>query len=154
MSNTNLEEITVDKVLFAVGRVPNVEGMGLEEAKVEYSKSRGIKVNDELQTTNSSIYAVGDCTPHLKFTHNSDIMARMVIKNALTPLPSQKYSQVILPYCTYTTPEIAHVGKYEHELEAEGVKFETLYKHFDHCDRALCEGVEGMIKVSLKEGTD
>lgn len=97
-----------DKVLFAIGRTPNVEDMGLEKAGVKYDAG-GIAVNDKLQTANKNIYAVGDCIPGARFTHNSDVQARTVIKNALFYGGSTK-SEIILPYCTFTTPEIATVG--------------------------------------------
>ena len=68
--------------MLAKGRIPNVENLGLEEAGITFDKS-GITVNNFLQTSNENVYAVGDCIPGPKFTHNSDIHARYVIRNAL-----------------------------------------------------------------------
>ena len=70
-------------VLFAIGRLPNVEGLGLEAAGIAYSAADGIQVNNQLRTTNKNVYAAGDCATKLQFTHHSDVMARTVIYNAL-----------------------------------------------------------------------
>ena len=78
----NGESFEVETVLVATGRVPNVENLELEAAGVEYDK-RGVKVNEYLQTANEDIFAVGDCLDGPKFTHNSDIHARYVVRNAL-----------------------------------------------------------------------
>ena len=94
-----------DVVLFACGRTPNIEGMGLDEAGIE-SDRKGVLVNDLLLTTNQNVFAVGDCIDGPKFTHASGEHARTVIRNALF-FGSAKRSQLIIPYCTYTDPEIA-----------------------------------------------
>jgi len=107
--------------VLAAGRVPNVEDLNLEAAGVEYNR-QGIVINDKLRTTNKNIYAVGDCCFKYQFTHVADRMARMVIKNALY-FGSEKLSNLIIPWCTYTEPEVAHVGLYGHELEARGHPF-------------------------------
>ena len=110
----------VDQLLVAVGRAPNVEGFGLEEAGVAYSK-KGVQVNDRLQTTNPNIYAAGDiCSPY-QFTHAADFMARIVIRNALF-FGRAKASALTIPWCTYTEPEIAHVGLYEKQAQEQGIE--------------------------------
>jgi pyruvate/2-oxoglutarate dehydrogenase complex dihydrolipoamide dehydrogenase (E3) component len=88
----------VDKLLIGVGRAPNVEGLGLENAGVEYS-NKGVKVNDRLQTTNSRIFAAGDVCSSYRFTHAADFMARIVIQNALF-LGHSKVSSLVIPWCT------------------------------------------------------
>lgn len=108
-NNGSINEETFDKVLFSIGKTPNVEGIGLEQAGIEYD-SNGIKVSDRLQTTNKNIYAVGDCIPGPCFTHNSDAQARLVMMNALF-YDQKKNSKIILPSCTYTSPEIASIGQ-------------------------------------------
>ncbi len=101
-------DLVVDRLLVAVGRSPNVENLGLEEAGVVYTK-KGVQVNDQLQTTVPNIYAAGDiCSPY-QFTHAADFMARIVIRNALF-FGRAKASALTIPWCTYTEPEIAHVG--------------------------------------------
>ena len=72
------------------------------------------------------------------------------MRNALF-YDSKKYDDIILPWCTYTEPEIAHVGKYPYDLEKDGIKFDTYYKFFDKLDRALCEGTTGIMKIHVKE---
>mmetsp|Transcript_5263 Transcript_5263/g.4856 ORF Transcript_5263/g.4856 Transcript_5263/m.4856 type:complete len:157 (+) Transcript_5263:799-1269(+) len=112
-------EVEVNAILLATGRKPNVDGMDLEKAGVEYDHKVGVRVNDNLRTSNPNIYAVGDCCCKYQFTHNSGQMGRLVIRNALF-FGKKEYSKILLPWCTYTEPEIAHVGKYSHELQAIG----------------------------------
>jgi pyruvate/2-oxoglutarate dehydrogenase complex dihydrolipoamide dehydrogenase (E3) component len=147
------ETIKGDSILVAAGRRPNVHGMGLEEAGVEFDELTGVKVNDYCQTTNKNVYAVGDvCSPY-QFTHNSDHMARNVVRNALF-FGSEKTSSLIMSWCTYTDPEIAHVGKYSRELEEEGTEFDTYKYDLGHNDRAICENEDGFIKIHCKKGGD
>ncbi len=115
-------EVTTNAVIFAVGRVPNVEDMDLEAAGVQYDIRTGIKVNDHLRTSNKNVWAVGDCCPHLKFTHNSDVMARIAIRNSLF-FQSDKYSKFVIPWCTYTSPEIGRCGASEGELQGSKQKY-------------------------------
>jgi pyruvate/2-oxoglutarate dehydrogenase complex dihydrolipoamide dehydrogenase (E3) component len=148
------KSLVVDKLLVSVGRHPNVEGLGLEAAGVEYS-STGVKVNDQLATTNSNIFAVGDVALPYQFTHAADFSARMVVRNALF-FGSGKFSSLLVPWATYTQPEVAHVGKYPHELEAEGVEFDNYSFHYSDNDRAILEGNDegGFVKITCKKGTD
>jgi pyruvate/2-oxoglutarate dehydrogenase complex dihydrolipoamide dehydrogenase (E3) component len=147
-------DITVDKLLVSVGRAPNVEGMGLDAAGVQFDSRVGVTVNDRLQTTNPRIYAAGDiCSPY-KFTHAADFMARIVIQNALF-LGRKKASALTIPWCTYTSPEIAHVGLHEAESRERGIEIDTYTQHLDHVDRAILEGeTEGLVKVHVRRGTD
>ena len=106
-------DVTVDDILVGVGRSPNVEGLDLDSVGVAFDKT-GVQVNDRLQTTSPRIYGAGDvCSTH-KFTHNADFQARIVIQNALFP-GRAKAKTLIIPWCTYTDPEVAHVGLYERE---------------------------------------
>lgn len=140
--------------MVATGRVPNVENLACEKAGVKYDKW-GIQVNEFLQTDNKDIFAAGDCVPGPKFTHNSDIHARTVTRNALFE-GNKKLSKddIILPACTYTDPEIAAVGQNEAALIKSGIKYEVYQKYFDKCDRAICESNRGFYKVYCQEGTD
>jgi pyruvate/2-oxoglutarate dehydrogenase complex dihydrolipoamide dehydrogenase (E3) component len=143
----------IDKLLVAVGRAANVEDLNLQAVGVEYDKT-GVKVNDRLQTTNPNIYAAGDvCSPY-KFTHAADFMARIVIQNALF-MGRKKSSTLTIPWCTYTSPELAHVGLTAREAEQRGVPIDSYVQHFSDVDRAVLEGDEnGMVKVHVKKGTD
>ena len=146
--------LEVDEILVAVGRAPNVEGLGLETAGVTYDKTAGVMVDDRLRTTNPRIYAAGDiCTP-LKFTHHSDFQARLVIQNALF-LGRAKASALVLPRCTYTDPEVAHVGLTAEEAQARGQRVRTFVQELADVDRARLDNeTEGFVKIHVAEGSD
>jgi pyruvate/2-oxoglutarate dehydrogenase complex dihydrolipoamide dehydrogenase (E3) component len=145
--------IAVDEILVGVGRTPNVEDLKLDAAGVSYDKS-GVLVDDRLRTTNPKIYAAGDICMRYKFTHAADAAARIVIQNALFR-GSKKLSALTVPWCTYTDPEIAHVGLYEHDAVEQGIAVDTYIRHLDHVDRAILEGQdEGFAKIHVKKGTD
>ena len=146
-------DVLVDQLLVAVGRAPNVEGLGLETAGVAFDQ-KGVKVNDHLQTTNSRIYACGDiCSPY-QFTHAADFMARIVIQNALFK-GRAKVSSLIIPWATYTSPEIAHVGLYEHEAQEKGIAVDMFTQELSTVDRAILDGeTEGFVRVLVRKGTD
>jgi pyruvate/2-oxoglutarate dehydrogenase complex dihydrolipoamide dehydrogenase (E3) component len=148
------QRITVDEILVGVGRTPNVEGLNLEAAGVDYDRS-GVTVNDFLQTTNRKIYASGDICLPFKFTHTADVASRAVIQNALFPGPKKKISRLVVPWCTYTDPEIAHVGLYPHQAERRGIAIDTWEVPMSDVDRAIADGdEEGFLKVHCKRGTD
>jgi pyruvate/2-oxoglutarate dehydrogenase complex dihydrolipoamide dehydrogenase (E3) component len=147
------EWLGVDEILIGAGRAPNVEGLGLEAVGVEYGP-QGVTVNDHLQTTNPRIYACGDICLPFKFTHVADFTARIVIQNALF-FGRKKVSALTVPWCTYTDPEIAHVGMYERDAVQRGLAVETFTVHMRDVDRAILEGEEtGFVRVHLKKGTD
>jgi pyruvate/2-oxoglutarate dehydrogenase complex dihydrolipoamide dehydrogenase (E3) component len=140
-------EIVVDALLVGAGRVPNVEGLDLDAAGVRYERKQGVWVNDRLQTTNPSIFAAGDICSRFKFTHAADAMARLVIQNALFK-GRARASALIIPWCTYTDPEVAHVGLYEHEAREQGIAFRTFTQELHDVDRAVLDGEdEGFVKV-------
>ena len=147
------EELLVDEIVVGVGRAPNVENLGLDEVGVEFDRS-GVKVNDRLQTANPRIYAAGDvCLSH-KFTHAADFSARAVIQNALF-FGRSRASALTIPWCTYTEPEIAHVGLYEHDAAAAGIEVDTFVRELKDVDRAIAEGDdEGFVKIHVKRGSD
>ena len=146
-------DIPVDEILVGVGRRPNVEGLGLDTVGVAVEKT-GVKVNDRLQTTNPRIYAAGDiCSPY-KFTHAADFQARIVIQNALF-FGRARASALTIPWCTYTDPEIAHVGLYERDAATRGIRMKTFVQELNDVDRAILDGeTEGLVKVHVQEGTD
>lgn len=148
------QTIEADEILVGYGRVPNVDGLNLEAAGVEYDTRHGIKVDDRLRTANKRIYAAGDvCLPH-KFTHVADAAARIVIQNALF-YGRGKFSSLNVPWCTYTHPEVAHVGMYQREAEKQGIETETFKVEMSEVDRAQTDGeTEGFVKVLVKKGTD
>jgi pyruvate/2-oxoglutarate dehydrogenase complex dihydrolipoamide dehydrogenase (E3) component len=151
---TDTEEIATDEILIGAGRAPNVEDLNLEAAGVEYDRTVGVKVNDYLQTTNPVVYAIGDVASPYKFTHVADEHARIAIRNALF-FGRAKASALIIPWCTYTDPEIAHVGMYEHDAEKNGLKVKTFVQELAHADRAVLDGeTDGFVKVHVQDGSD
>ncbi|MFB2772937.1 mercuric reductase [Pelatocladus sp. BLCC-F211] len=156
--NGREDSVTVDEILAGAGRVPNVEGLNLETVGVEYDQQRGVMVNDYLQTTNPKIYAAGDICMDWKFTHAADAAARIVIKNTLfSPfgLGRYKLSNLVMPWVTYTDPEIAHVGMYEQQAQEKGIDVNTIKIPFSSVDRAIADGEEdGFVKILHKKGSD
>src|SRR6185369_3736155 len=148
------DELRVDEILIGAGRAPNVEGLGLETVGVEYDPQRGVKVDDHLRTSNARIFAAGDVCMDWKFTHAADFSARIVIQNALF-FGRRKLSALNMPWCTYTDPEIAHVGLYEHEATKRGIAVDTYVRPFSEVDRAVADGEEdGFVKIIVAKGTD
>ncbi|MGH3995647.1 MAG: FAD-dependent oxidoreductase, partial [Pseudonocardiaceae bacterium] len=149
------EEVAGDQVLVAVGRAPNVEELGLEAAGVKYTR-RGVTVDDRLRTSNRRIFAVGDICSAYQFTHSADAQARLVIGNALFfGLGGGRASGLVMPWTTYTTPEIAHVGMYERDAVEAGLRVHTLTVPLHEVDRAVLDGQdEGFLRVHLRKGSD
>ncbi|MBI3960007.1 MAG: mercuric reductase [Chloroflexi bacterium] len=152
--NGEVHEVEVDEILLGAGRTPNVDSLNLEAAGVEYTR-KGVVVDDTLQTTNSDMYAAGDVALKYQFTHTADASARIVLQNALFPGPKKKFSDLVIPWATFTDPEIAHVGLYAHEAEGKGIEIDTYCVQLDESDRALADGeIEGFVKVHTQKGGD
>ncbi|MEB3295040.1 MAG: mercuric reductase [Synechococcales bacterium] len=147
--------LTVDEILIGAGRQPNVETLNLAAIGIDYHPRKGITVNDYLQTSQPHIYAAGDCCMDWRFTHAADFAARIVIKNALFApfgLGKSKLSDLTMPWVTYTSPEIAHVGLYEHQAQQPTT---TITIPMDTVDRALTDGeTTGFVKILLRKGSD
>ncbi|MBK5275973.1 MAG: mercuric reductase [Desulfuromonadales bacterium] len=146
-------EVCVDAILVCVGRAPNTEGLGLEAAGIDYDRD-GVTASETLQTSNPHVYAAGDiCFPY-KFTHTADALARILLANALF-MGRQRTSALTIPWCTYTDPEIAHVGMYERDAGEKGLEVTTLTVPLSEVDRAVLDGeTEGFARVHLLKGTD
>jgi len=156
--NDMVESVVVDEILVGAGRQPNVEDLSLETVGVQYDLRQGVRVNNYLQTTNPRIYAAGDVCMAWKFTHAADAAARIVIKNTLFApfgLGRSKLSDLVMPWVTYTDPEIAHVGLYEHQAQAQGLDTDTIKIPLADVDRALADGeLEGFAKILHQKGSD
>lgn len=153
-ANGREECLAVDQILIGTGRAPNVDGLHMESVGVEFDRARGIRVNDYLQTTNARIYAAGDVCLDWKFTHAADFSARIVIQNALF-LGRKKVSALTMPWCTYTDPEIAHVGLYERDARERGMEVDTYMRELKDVDRAVLDGEEeGFVKLHVAKGRD
>ena len=143
-------------LLVSAGRVPNLEKLSLEAAGVKFN-SRGIEVNAYLQTSQPHIYAAGDIVGPYQFTHTADAQARVVVRNILMPvqLLRQKMDYSVVPWCTYTDPEIAQVGLNESEAKRQNISYDLISIRIDELDRAVVDGEElGFIKVLTVKGTD
>ncbi len=148
------KQLVVDEILIAVGRVPAVEGLDLQKAKVTFDLKTGIAAEDSMQTSNPDIYAIGDVSWRYKFTHVSKEMGRLAVQNALNG-GQFKRSSLVIPWCTYTDPEIAHVGLSEKEAEERDIPIKTIMVELAHIDRAVVDGETiGFAKLHVKEGTD
>ena len=151
------DPITVDQILVSAGRTPNIESLDLSQVGVDYHE-QGIKVNDYLQTTNPKIYAAGDVCLKWKFTHAADAAARIVIKNTLfSPfgLGKSKLSHLVMPWVTYTDPEIAHVGLSIHDAQTQGLQFGTIKIEMSSVDRAITDGeTAGFLQIIHRQGSD
>ena len=146
-------DIEVERLLVAVGRAPNVEGLGLEDIGIDFSQS-GIVVDERLQTTVKGIYAAGDVCSKYQFTHAADFMARTVIGNALF-LGRSKASRLVIPWATYCEPEVGHVGLTPKEAAEKGVEIDTFTQSLEGVDRAILSGeTDGFVKIHVKKGKD
>lgn len=145
---------TADELLVAVGRTPNVAGLGLEVAGVEFDSRAGVRVDDHFRTTNRRVFAAGDVCSRIQFTHAADAMARIVLQNALFP-GRGKGSSLVIPRCTYTDPEMAVVGLTEAEARERGLAVDVLVEEMSGNDRAVLDGeTAGFVKVLLRRDTD
>ena len=146
--------IAVDAILTGTGRVPNVGALNLEAAGVDYDTDRGVHVDDFLQTSNRRIYAAGDVCLEYKFNDTAEASARMATANALRR-GRQKISALIIPWCTYTDPEIAHVGLYVRQARARDIPVKTFTIPMYDVDRAIADSeAGGFVKIHVKEGSD
>ncbi|MDY7094965.1 MAG: mercuric reductase [Acidobacteriota bacterium] len=151
--------LEVDRILLATGRTPSVAGLGLEAAGVAYD-AQGVQANDLLETTNPRIYAAGDVLGGLQFTHLAEAQARLVIRNALFPFGRRKNSKLVVPWCTYTSPELGHVGLYRRQARELGLEIDTLDVPLARSDRALLDRsdldgpAEGFLRLHLAAGRD
>jgi len=154
INDGNVATITVDQILTGIGRSPAVEGLGLDAAGIAFDAKRGIHVDDFLRTSNPRIYAAGDVCLEHKFTDTADASARIVVRNALF-MGRQRLSKLTIPWCTYTDPEIAHVGMYVKQARERGIPVKTFTVPMHAVDRAIADGEEeGFVKIHVREGTD
>jgi pyruvate/2-oxoglutarate dehydrogenase complex dihydrolipoamide dehydrogenase (E3) component len=145
-------QVTGDKILIAAGRVPNIEGLNLEAAGVKYDH-HGVTVDEHLRTSNKNIYAAGDICSGYKFTHAADAMARVVIQNALF-FGRKRASDLAIPWCTFTEPEVAHVGITERDAQKQGREVSSFCVEMSGIDRAILDGeTEGFAKVVTDKKT-
>jgi pyruvate/2-oxoglutarate dehydrogenase complex dihydrolipoamide dehydrogenase (E3) component len=142
-----------DALLVATGRAPNVGDLGLEAAGVAVG-ARGIVVDDRLRTTNRRVFAIGDVASSHQFTHVADAQARLVLANALF-FGRGRASRLVVPWSTYTSPEVAHVGLTAAEAARQGIAIDTITVPLEHVDRAVLSGeTQGFVRVHVRRGSD
>src|ERR1700719_2203903 len=149
-------QFNAHSLLLAVGRCPMMRALNLEAAGVRYTPN-GVEVNDYLQTSQPHIYAAGDIASRLKFTHTADYTARVVVRNILMPFQflRQKVDWSVVPWCTYTDPEVAHVGLGEKEAKQKDVDYDLFVVRLEDVDRAVVESEEaGFAKILTAKNTD
>jgi pyruvate/2-oxoglutarate dehydrogenase complex dihydrolipoamide dehydrogenase (E3) component len=140
-----------DRLLIATGREPNVDALELHRAGVAVEKA-GVVVDDRLRTSNPRIFAAGDVCSRFKFTHAADAHARIVIRNALF-FGRARASRLVIPWCTYTDPEVAHVGWYAADARRAGRGVETITIPLTDVDRAVVdEERDGFVRVHHERG--
>jgi pyruvate/2-oxoglutarate dehydrogenase complex dihydrolipoamide dehydrogenase (E3) component len=148
------EVVEAEALLVAVGRLPNVEDLGLEQAGVTFSK-KGVTVDAHLRTSQPHIYAAGDVAGGPQFTHLADHHARIVVRNILTPVLKTKADTSVLPWCTFTAPEVGRVGLNETDAKAAGLAHDVWIQPLGEVDRAVVESeTEGFAKVITEKGGD
>ena len=137
-------------LLIAVGRVPNIEDLDLAAGHIA-ADSSGVVVDDRLRTTNRRVFAAGDVCSRFKFTHAADALARIVIQNALF-LGRKRASSLVIPWCTYTEPEVAHVGAYERDALQAGRRRDD-HDPLAQVDRAVVDGErDGFVRIHHEGG--
>ena len=154
VTDGNRSTTVVDEILTGIGRLPAVQGLDLEKAGVAYDAETGIQVNDFLRTRNPRIFAAGDVCLAQTFTNAAEASARIVVRNALFR-GRQRMSALTVPWCTYTDPQVAHVGLYVRQARAQGMPVKTYTVPMHDVVRAITDGEEdGFVKVHVREGTD
>lgn len=146
--------VEADAILTGIGHVSNVEGLDLEAAGVDGSTATGVLVDDFLRTSNPRIYAAGDvCLDH-KFTHTAAASARIAVQNALFR-GRERLSELVIPWCTFTDPEIAHVGLYVREANRLDIPVKTFTIPMHEIDRAVADGEQdGFVKIHVRGRSD
>lgn len=154
--NNEMVEVEFDEILVAVGRAANSRGFGLEELGVELNSNNTIRVNEKLQTSIPSIYACGDVAGPYQFTHTASHQAWYATVNALFGrFKSFKVDYSVIPWATFTDPEVARVGLNEQEAKEKGINYDVTYYGIDDLDRAIAEGEDhGLVKVLTVPGKD
>lgn len=149
IKSANKSEMYVaDKVLAAIGRTPVTKGLKLENAEVAYDEHKGIEVDDKFRTANKNVYAAGDCTGGPYFTHLSGEQGASALIHALFGT-KRKVNWQALPWAFFTTPEVAHVGASESELQSSNIDYGIEILDYNEIDKAIAEHNEGKVTILL-----
>jgi pyruvate/2-oxoglutarate dehydrogenase complex dihydrolipoamide dehydrogenase (E3) component len=154
VNDGNVETIAVDHILTGIGRAPAVGGLDLESAGIAYHAETGIHVDDFLRTSNRRVYAAGDVCLEHQFVDTAVASAHIAVRNALL-LGRNRMSALTIPWCTYTDPEVAHVGLYVKQARERGIPVKTYTVPMHDVDRAIADGEEdGFAKIHVRDGSD
>jgi pyruvate/2-oxoglutarate dehydrogenase complex dihydrolipoamide dehydrogenase (E3) component len=147
-------QVAADELLVSAGRRANTAHLNLAAAGVETDRNGLVVVDRFLRTSNRRIYAAGDVCSALKFTHNADAQARIVVQNALFA-PTARADRLIVPHCTYTDPEVAQIGATATELEARRIRYDRYRVRFAALDRGRAQNdAESFAEVLTRRGRD
>ena len=154
LNDGNVATIVVDEILTGIGRLPALSGLHLEAAGVAYDANNGVVVDDFLRTSNRRIFAAGDVCLEHRYTATAKASARIVVRNALC-FGRERLSALTIPWCTYTDPEIAHVGHYVRQARELGIPVKTFTVPMHDVDRSVTDGEErGFVKIHVRDGSD
>ena len=146
--------VAADAILTGMGRLPNVQGLGLDAAGVDFTKEGGVVVDEFLRSSNPDIYAAGDVCLAYKYSHTAVASARIVVRNALFG-GRERMDDLVVPWCTYTDPEIAHVGLYVREANRRGIAVKTFTIPMHEVARSVTDSEDvGFVKITVNEGSD
>jgi pyruvate/2-oxoglutarate dehydrogenase complex dihydrolipoamide dehydrogenase (E3) component len=146
--------IEVDEILVSIGRVPNTALLGLEAAGVAIEPDGRVRIDDFLCTTNPRVYAAGDVCLHAQFANAAAASARLAVGNAFADA-RESVGALLIPRCTYCSPEIAHVGLHLPEIKQRGISVKTYVVMMSDVDRAITDDLDdGFLKIHVREGTD
>jgi pyruvate/2-oxoglutarate dehydrogenase complex dihydrolipoamide dehydrogenase (E3) component len=153
-NNDVRSDLQADEFVLSIGRMPNLDGLELEHAGIDYDVRRGVAVDDFLCTTNPNVYAAGDVCLARKFTNAAQASARIAVENGLLG-EAKRHDDLIIPWCTYTDPEIAHVGLHVWEAHQRGIAIESYTVLMQDVDRAIADGQDtGYVKIHVEQGRD
>ena len=145
--------VPADEILLSIGRLPNVENLDLKSTGVDCDDN-GVKVDDFLCTANRDIYAAGDVCMSHKFTNVAWVSARIAVGNAFED-KRMRHSEMMIPWCTYCEPEIAHVGLQVWDARQKSLPVKTYTVMMQDVDRAITDGEDdGFVKLHVQDGTD
>ncbi len=154
VNNEVNSSIAVDEILLSIGRVPNTANLGLEAAGIESDAVDGINVDDYLCTTNTNVYAAGDACKAHKFTNIAETSACIAVRNAFGQR-TERESHLLIPWCTYCDPEIAHIGMHVLEAKRQSIPITSFTVMMQDVDRAITDGQdEGFVKLYVRDGSD
>ena len=154
VNDGNVATIEVDEILTGIGRLPALSGLNLEAAGVVYDTDKGVVVDDFLRTSNRRVFAAGDVCLEHQYTDTAEASALIVFRNALC-FGRERLSTLTIPWCTYTDPEIAHVGLYVKQAREQGIPVKTFTVPMHEVDRSVADGEEsGFVKIHVRDGSD